>query len=131
MQIRRIGWFGTRTDRFEETAEFFRSMLGLRTEYAEPGFAMFALPDAYADFVEVFGPGPNDAWPIDGLGSAVAFVVDDVVAAREELAARGADFVGDTRWLSSRPGYGWFYLRGPDGNLYAIMQGSHIIRAER
>ena len=51
MRIRRLGWFGTRTDRFAETTEFFG-------------------------------------------------------------------------------GYGWFYLRAPDGTVYAIMQGSHMHGAE-
>jgi predicted enzyme related to lactoylglutathione lyase len=126
MRIRRIGWFGTRTDRFAETVEFFGSVLGLQSEHAELDFAMFSLPDADADFVEVFGPSSSGDWPAAGTGAIVGFVVDDVVAAQEELAARGATLVGDIEWLASRPGYGWFYLRAPDGGVYAIVQGSQI-----
>ena len=78
-RIRRIGWFGTRTDRYDETVEFFSSVLGLRFDRAEPDFAMFTLPDADRDFVEVFGPSQSDDWPAPGVSSGVGFVVDDIV----------------------------------------------------
>ena len=126
MKIRRIGWFGTRTDRFDETTRFFGTVLGLRIHHAEPGFAMFALPEADGDYIEVFGPGPSDVWPTDGPGTGVAFVVDDILAARDELAAQRVELVGEVAWATSRPGYGWFYFRGPDGHLYSIMQGSQL-----
>lgn len=129
MKIRRIGWFGLWTDHFPETAEFFSSVLGLPTDYAEPDFAMFALPDADRDFVEIFGPAQSGDWPAPDMGSSLGFVVDDVVGAREELTARGADLVGEITWLSSRPGYGWFNIRGPDGRIYSIIQGSRLTGA--
>ena len=125
MKIRRIGWFGIRTDHFDETNRFFGTALGLRVHHAEPGFAMFALPEADGDYIEVFGPG-SDLWPAKSPETAVAFVVDDIMAAREELAARGVELVGEVAWATSRPGYGWFYFRGPEGHLYSIMQGSRF-----
>ncbi len=129
MKVRRIGWFGLWTDRFPETVEFFSSVLGLSTEYREDDFVMFNLPDADRDFVEVFGPAQSEEWPAPEMGSSIGFVVDDVVEAREELAASGADLVGEITWLISRPGYGWFNIRGPDGRIYSIVQGSHLTGA--
>ena len=125
MKIRRIGWFGVRTDQFEETNRFFGTVLGLRLHHVEPGFAMFALPEADGDYVEVFGSGSGE-WPAADAESAVSFVVDDILAAREELAAHSVELVGEVQWATSRPGYGWFYFLGPDGHLYSCMQGSHI-----
>jgi catechol 2,3-dioxygenase-like lactoylglutathione lyase family enzyme len=130
MKIRRIGWFGVSTDQFDATHDFFGSVLGLRTHHLEPGFAMFALPEADGDYVEVFGAGSTD-WPSGDSRTAVSFVVDDLLAAREELSAAGVELVGESQWATSRPGYGWFYFRGPDGHLYAMMQGSHLREMDR
>ena len=51
MDVRRLGWLGTRTPRFAETTRFFRDVLGLTTFSEEPDFAMFALPGADHDYV--------------------------------------------------------------------------------
>jgi hypothetical protein len=47
----------------------------------------------------------------------VGFVVDDIVAARAELASAGATHLGEITWSSQFPGYGWFHFRAPDGNV--------------
>jgi hypothetical protein len=42
------------------------------------------------------------------------------------LDAAGVELIGPIEWLQSMDGYGWFYVRGPDGNVYAILQGSRV-----
>lgn len=61
-------------------------------------------------------------------GIVVAFAVDDIVDAREELAAAKVELIGELVWadeLLDNPnmkGYGWFFFRGPDGNVYVMQQ---------
>jgi len=46
--------------------------------------------------------------------------VDDVVGAHAEVAEAGVELLGDIVWVGE--GFGWFFLRGPDGNIYCIEQ---------
>ncbi|GIE06254.1 hypothetical protein Adu01nite_76040 [Paractinoplanes durhamensis] len=105
-----MGWLGTRTDRAEALAGFYRTVLGLRETYTEPGFWVFTLPDGRN--VEVFGAGSNkdffDTGPVAG------FAVRDLPAAVEELRAAGIEVIGE-------PGESWQHFRGPDGNIYALV----------
>ena len=123
MHVRRLAWLGTRTERFDETTAFFRDVLGIPVRYEEPGFAMLQLPDADRDFVEVFAPNAPGG-ELYTAGPVVGLLVDDVEEARAELEAAGFEVLDETRWLESMDGYGWFHVRGPDGNVYAIMQDS-------
>jgi catechol 2,3-dioxygenase-like lactoylglutathione lyase family enzyme len=129
VNVRRIGWMGTRTPAFEETARFFGEVLGLEQVDRSPGFAMFRLPAADRDFVEVFSP--HEAAPADGrlytTGPVVGFVVDDVEAARRELELVGVELLGEIVRVGSLPGYAYFHFRAPDGCVYAMEQGTAII----
>jgi hypothetical protein len=49
-------------------------------------------------------------------GAVVAFMVDDIVSARAEVAAAGIELLGEIVWAGE--GFGWFFLRAPDGNVY-------------
>jgi catechol 2,3-dioxygenase-like lactoylglutathione lyase family enzyme len=127
MDVRRLGWLGTRTDRFVETARFFRDVLGLAISHEEPDFAMLALPGADHDDVEIIGPGAEGSEfqaATYTTGPVVSFVVGDVIAARSELEAAGVELLGDITWSGSSADLGWFHFRGPDGNVYGMMQGS-------
>jgi hypothetical protein len=50
------------------------------------------------------------------------------MAAREEIAAAGAELIGNLAWAAEKfddpmlEGFGWFFFRAPDGNVYAIEQ---------
>jgi hypothetical protein len=63
-------------------------------------------------------------------GIIVAFAVDDLVDARAELAAAKVELIGDLVWASelfadaSMEGFGWFFFRAPDRNVYAMQQDS-------
>ena len=131
VNVKRICFLGTRTANFDATAAFFRDVLGLDNAHAEPGWSIFQLPSGKGDYVEVYGPEKQNAslFPAeikDGL--LVAFAVDDIVGARAELAAVDVELIGDLVWaadLFDNPdmeGYGWFFFRGPDGNIYVMQQ---------
>jgi hypothetical protein len=91
--------------------------------HEEPGFSMLWLPSGERDFVEVFAPNAPGA-ELYTTGPVVGLLVDDVEQARAELGAAGVAVLDETRWLEGMDGYGWFHVRGPDGNVYAIMQDS-------
>jgi catechol 2,3-dioxygenase-like lactoylglutathione lyase family enzyme len=127
MDVRRLGFLGTRTEHDAETTRFFRDVLGLSAFYEAPGFTMLSLPGADHDFVEVIGPGAEGMEfqaATYTTGPVVSFTVDDVVAARSELAAAGIELLDDITWSRSIPGLGWFHFRAPDGNVYSLMEGS-------
>ena len=126
MRVKRLAWLGTRTEEFDETVAFFRDVLGLSLHHEEPGFSMFRLPGADRDFVEVFAADREDVG-FYTTGPVVGLLVDDVAAARDELGAAGLELLGEARLPDSPDGYGWFHFRGPDGNVYAVLQGSEAL----
>ena len=50
----------------------------------------------------------------------IAFIVDDVVSAYAEVEAAEIEVLGEIFWAAE--GFGWFFLRAPDGNIYCIEQ---------
>jgi catechol 2,3-dioxygenase-like lactoylglutathione lyase family enzyme len=122
MNILRIGFLGTRTTAFQQTADFFQDVLGLETVWAKPDWTGFRLPSGKNDFVEIFGPTKQDPnlYPASASGIIVAFIVDDLVGAFAEMAAADVELLGDIVWAADR--FGWFFLRAPDGNIYCIEQ---------
>jgi len=138
MNVQRICFLGTRTGNFDATATLFRDVLGLPTRHTEPGWEVFQLPSGRGDLVEVFGPENANAslFPAEmAEGIVVAFAVDDILGAREELVAAGVELVGDLVWANElfdspeMEGYGWFFFRGPDGNIYVMQQDSRPVAA--
>ncbi len=133
MNVQRICFLGTRTGNFEATAALFRDVLGLASTHTEPGWSVFQLPSGRTDFVEVFGPENRNAslFPAEvDTGIVVAFAVDDIVGAQEGLTAAGVELIGDLVWANelfddpNMQGFGWFFFRGPDGNIYVMQQDS-------
>src|SRR3954454_3077278 len=95
--------------------------------------SVFQLPSGRSDFVEVFGHQHDNAslFPAEVReGIVVAFAVDDIAAARAELAAAEVELIGGLVWASelfgdsSMEGFGWFFFRGPDRNVYVMQQDS-------
>ena len=127
MKVRRLAWLGVRTEAFDETTAFFRDVLGLPVGYEESGFALLELPDADHDYIEVFSAAREDLATFYSTGPVVGLLVDDIVEARAELAAAGIELLDEIHWSDGIEGYGWFHFRGPDGNVYAVLQGSRIL----
>lgn len=122
MNVRRIGFLGTRTANFQLTTDFFQEVIGLETAWTKPDWAGFRLPSGSNDFVEVYGPAKQDTnlLPDSAVGPIVAFIVDDVVGARAEIVAKNIEVLSEVIWAAE--GFGWFFLRAPDGNIYCIEQ---------
>ena len=116
MKVLKIGFVGTRTDRPEAMVDFFERTLALRPMHGGDDMWAFRLPDG--SIAEVFGPSQNDHAT---TGPVVEFLVEDVVAATEELRAAGVPIVlGPVR--ADEVGLAWTHFRAPDGNLYGVIE---------
>ena len=101
MKIIKLAWVGTRTENFQPTVDFFRDVLGLRSEVDRPGFRVLKLPDGSK--VEVFGPD-SDINRHFTTGPVAGFLVDDVKAAASELRSTGLKFSLLNRTKAVMPG---------------------------
>jgi catechol 2,3-dioxygenase-like lactoylglutathione lyase family enzyme len=110
MDVRGLGWVGTRTAKAVEMVRFFEEVLGVPLDHTGQGFWAFKLPDGST--VEVFGQEAPDKSHFT-TGPVVGFVVSDLAAAVEELRKAGVELVGE-------PGPSWQHFRGPDGNVYEL-----------
>ena len=122
MRILGYSWVGIVTEDFEDTIRFFTEKLGLplmRRE-DEAHFAHFRLPSG--QLFEVFGPNNEYARVHRSSCPVVGFEVEDVWAAREELAHRGVEFVTEVHDEGSKEDASWVYFRGPDGRLYELQR---------
>jgi catechol 2,3-dioxygenase-like lactoylglutathione lyase family enzyme len=122
MRIIKLAWVGTRTTKADETFQFFRDVLGLRTDHAERGFWVLKLADGGK--VEVFDA--QSKWnPHFTTGPVAGFLVDDVYAATEELRAAGVEIVHGPAAMGD---LAWVHFRAPDGNLYEFTQDPGVSR---
>ncbi|MFN3944242.1 MAG: VOC family protein [Allosphingosinicella sp.] len=102
------------TDDFNATLAFFRSVLGLRPlAMDERGVAILEVADG--QLLEIFGSGTIGKQLT--TPPVVAFEVDDVAAAREELLVSGVELIGD---VASWNGFEWLYFYGPDRHIYCV-----------
>ena len=119
MKVRGISWLGTPTDRYAETVAFARDILGLSLQHEEEDFAAFEAENG--DTFEVFGPkGIADGHEFM-VAPVAGFEVDDVVAARREMEAKGIRFIGE---VHSGGSLVWSHFYGPDGHVYEITRHS-------
>ena len=115
MKVEGLGWLGIRTERFEETARFFREVMGLEETRRERNVVGFAFPDGAE--MEVWRP-EDEFHSFFGTGPVVGLRVDDVEAARAEMEATGVAFLGP---VQRSEGAAWSRFRGPDSNVYEIV----------
>ena len=118
MIVERLGWLGVRTERFDQTVDFFERKLGMAVRLREPGRVMLSL--ANGDPVDVWGAGAKANRHFT-TGPVVGFVVQDVVVARRELDGAGVEVIGP---VQEGFGFMWAHFRGPDGNVYELQQRS-------
>src|SRR5687767_2862766 len=123
MNLRKIGWLGTRTNQPELMVQLFGKILGIRLSHqSADDFWVFQLPDGSK--VEVFGPRSHN--PHFTTGPVPGFLVDDVYAAAEELRAAGVRIVSGPIRCEGEGDVAWVHFRGPDGNIYEITQGRDL-----
>ncbi len=130
MNVRRIGYVGMRTEHLERMTWFFRDVLGLSEAMVGDTFSILRLPTGPFDFAEVYSPDHHDERMIlDGVeGPVVAFAVDDLEMALQEVKEAGLEVIGDVVWAAeafaepAMEGLGWFFLRAPDQRVYVIEQ---------
>ena len=114
VKVKGYSWVGVGVDDFDGALSFFTNVLGLRQAIVDDrGVAILEVADG--QLLEVFGPGTKghklNSTPV------VAFEVDDVEAARDELLANGVEMLGEVgRWN----GFEWAYFRGPAGHIFSI-----------
>ncbi len=122
MVVKGIRWVGVCTADWDRTVAFYRDVLGfaLRSEgrlsVADGDVRCAELALTNGDFVEIFDEHLAErdlfAAPI------VGFLVEDVAAARSEMAGKGVPFIGPVYHGSN---WEWSYFRSPDGHVYQIM----------
>ena len=114
MKITGFSWLGVGVEDFDEAVGFFRDVMGLRVAVeSDTGVAMFQV--ANRQVLEIFGPGTSGKERT--TPPVMAFEVEDIGAARRELAAAGVELIGE---LGSWNGFEWQYFVGPGGHTLAI-----------
>ncbi len=123
MNIKGFKWVGIRTDDPEKTVHFFHNVLGLpiARRNDEHQYAAFTFPSGQE--LEVFWQGSQyydlHAHPV------IAFDVDDIRAARQELEAQGIEFLTDILHATSGAmgeEDAWCYFRDLNGYIYELYQ---------
>jgi catechol 2,3-dioxygenase-like lactoylglutathione lyase family enzyme len=129
VRVKRIGYVGLRTDDVGAMTSFFRDVIGLEAAGEGETVTFQRLPTHRRDLVEVYAQEHRDARLIpDDADDVIAFVVDDLRGAMEEVRAAGLEIVGDPVWAAEAfadPTLGefaWFFVRAPDGRIFAIEQ---------
>ncbi len=116
MKVLALRWVGVSTARHEDMVAFLRDVLGLPVEFEEPATVELSFPTG--DRIQVFGPGHRYFERFAGASGPVPlFEVDDVRAAREELAAAGVELLGE---IERDDAWEWLEFRAPDGNVYEL-----------
>src|SRR3954451_542471 len=120
MQVRGIRWIGVRTDRVAQMRVFATDVLGLRVAGEDrEDFVELAMADGSK--LELFGSqeAADGPWMFAGNPVVAGFLVDDIEAARAELARTpGVELLGELRVLPD--GYAWQHFRAPDGHVYEL-----------
>ena len=131
MKVTHLAFLGTKTGNFTETVKFFQEVLGLPIRFENYLWTGFALPSGRNHMVEVFGDDDLDPRLIPAEAGArplLAFEVEDLEGAYQELLAAGVEIIGEIVWasdfadLEKSTGYGWVHFRAPDNNIYTLVQ---------
>ena len=122
MRVLGYTWAGVRTNNLQSTTRFFLEVLELTLFHQGKGLAQFEFPSG--QLFEVFDPS-NRYFALHNC-PVLAFQVEDVRAAKQELMQREVEFVTDVEGDDSEA---WIYFRGPDGYLYELWQTKRPLKA--
>jgi catechol 2,3-dioxygenase-like lactoylglutathione lyase family enzyme len=122
MRVKGIAWVGVCTTDWDRTVAFYRDVLGfsmrreglLSVAAGDVRCAELALPNG--NFVEIFDE--NLAERDLFAAPVVGFLVEDVAAARSEMAEKGVSFIGP---VYRGVNWEWSYFRSPEGHVYQLM----------
>ncbi len=115
MHVLGYTWAGIRTADLNSAERFFSEVLGFRAGEHGKGHVQFELPSG--QLFEVFN-SDSRYYQFHNC-PVIGFQVQDVRAAKQEMEARGTEFVTEVFGDTSET---WAYFRGPDGYLYEIWQ---------
>ena len=120
MKVKRIRWLGVGTERVPQMRSFAIDVLGMEVRGADTE-QFVELATADGSKFELFGPAAvgDSPWLFESHQVVAGFLVDDLEAARDELArAPDVELLGELRVLPG--GYAWQHFRGPDGHVYEL-----------
>ena len=122
MRVLGYTWAGVRTANLQSTERFFADVLGLSLIHEGKGMVQFEMPSG--QLFEVFD-STSRYYPLHAC-PVLAFQVEDLRAARNELESQGVEFVTEIEGNESEA---WTYFRGPDGYLYELWQTARPLKA--
>jgi hypothetical protein len=120
VEVKGIRWLGVGTERVSLMRSFAIDVLGLRVE-GEDTEHFVELATADGTKFELFGrPAVAESpWLFESNPVVAGFLVDDIEAARDELArAPNVELLGELHVLPG--GYAWQHFRAPDGHVYEL-----------
>jgi hypothetical protein len=120
VEVKGIRWLGVGTERVAALRSFAIEVLGLRVDGEDTDqFVELAMADGAK--LEIFGSAAlaDSPWLFESNPVVAGFLVDDIEAARDELARTpDVELLGELRVLPS--GYAWQHFRAPDGHVYEL-----------
>jgi hypothetical protein len=120
VEIKGVRWLGVGTERVSLMRSFAIEVLGLRVDGEDTEeFVELAMGDGAK--LELFGPAAvaDSPWLFESNPIVAGFLVDDIEAARDELASTpNVELLGELRVLPG--GYAWQHFRAPDGHVYEL-----------
>jgi Glyoxalase/Bleomycin resistance protein/Dioxygenase superfamily len=120
VEVKGIRWLGVGTERVSRMRSFAIDVLGFQVEGEDTEyFVELAMGDGAK--LELFGPAAvaDSPWLFESNPVVAGFLVDDIEAARDELARTpDVELLGELRVLPG--GYAWQHFRAPDGHVYEL-----------
>jgi hypothetical protein len=120
VEVKGIRWLGVGTEKVSLMRTFAIEVLGMRVDGEDTDhFVELAMGDGTK--LELFGPAAraDSPWLFESNPVVAGFLVDDIEAARDELARTpNVELLGELRVLPR--GYAWQHFRAPDGRVYEL-----------
>ena len=127
MKVIDYRWIGMLVHDYEATCDFLENTLGLEMKWRDEkkNITMFRL--ASGQEFEVYAPSNRSRKTKYRYynGPVIGLTVDDIEVAREELIARGAEFVDPIDGLEDES-VRWTHFWAPDGQFYSLHQFDEV-----
>ncbi len=109
-------WIGVVADDFDMQRRFYRDVLGMQEIDGEDTWVWFRLGENLFELLR-----RSDDAEYGRIRYQLGFAVEDIVAARDALVARGVEPLTEVRGGPESLQY-WAYFHDPEGNVFAIIQ---------